>query len=502
MASSSSADFQSIFNASLQAYDNKTKNKLLDHPLATQLQSCDSPNAVLTVLQDLVRQFDQRRTSDERLNSWLDPTVNVLSTLSDTLGEGVSLAFPPGKVIFAGIGVLLLAAKDVNASQDMLVDLFERIGRFFKRVESYTERTSSGGMTDMMMEVTVEVLSVLAIVTVEIKQSRRKKYFKKLLGRNDVEDALKRLDKLTQEEAKMATAEVLNNVKVLVDDDKEARAIMQQEKRSSFFTLATPFFRGLVVVTGKEDLHSWLSPLDPSTNHEIACNAHHDGTATWFFHGGIYEEWKSTPSLLWMHGKPGSGKSVLCSGIIEGIKALQKTGSTCLAFFYCDFRDEAKQNHRNLIISILWQLAAQSDLRLDLLSRLYSKHDNGRQRPSEGTLSQCLKEMLSLPTQGSIYLIIDAVDECPNNSGMPTPREKVLGLVQNLVGLHLPNVHICVTSRPEIDIQTALEPLTSLQCLPPQSKRTNQGHCGLYQFRRLFRYNDAKMARGGQENCY
>jgi hypothetical protein len=91
MASSSSANFQSIFNASLQAYDNKTKNKLLDHPLATQLQSCDSPNAVLTVLQDLVQQFDQNRTSDERLKSWLDPTVNVLCAFSDTLGEGVGL---------------------------------------------------------------------------------------------------------------------------------------------------------------------------------------------------------------------------------------------------------------------------------------------------------------------------------------------------------------------------------------------------------------------------
>ena len=122
----------------------------------------------------------------------------------------------------------------------MLVDLFERIGRFFKRLESYTERTPSEGMADMMVEVMVEVLSVLAIVTVEIKQKRRsqsiasnlrvpthvslEKFLKKLLGRNDVEDALKRLDKLTQEEAKMATAEVLkstrnvdDNVKMLID---------------------------------------------------------------------------------------------------------------------------------------------------------------------------------------------------------------------------------------------------------------------------------------------
>jgi hypothetical protein len=88
---SSSSNFQSIFNASLQAYDNKTKNKLLDHPLATQLQSCDSPNAVLSVLQDLVQQFDRRRTNDESLKNWLNPTVNVLYTFSATLGEGAGL---------------------------------------------------------------------------------------------------------------------------------------------------------------------------------------------------------------------------------------------------------------------------------------------------------------------------------------------------------------------------------------------------------------------------
>jgi hypothetical protein len=65
---------------------------------------------------------------------------------------------------------------DVNASQDMLIDLFERIGRFFKRLESYLERTPSEAMTDMMVEVMVEVLSVLAIVTVEIKQRRRSQF--------------------------------------------------------------------------------------------------------------------------------------------------------------------------------------------------------------------------------------------------------------------------------------------------------------------------------------
>src|ERR1700730_11317445 len=95
MASSSSSppssNFQSAFNAALQEYEIKTKNTLLTHPLAAQLQSCDSPSAILSVLQDLIQQFDQRRRSDRRLSNWLDPTVNVVYALSATLSEGVGL---------------------------------------------------------------------------------------------------------------------------------------------------------------------------------------------------------------------------------------------------------------------------------------------------------------------------------------------------------------------------------------------------------------------------
>jgi hypothetical protein len=71
--------------------------------------------------------------------------------------------------------------------------------------------------------------------------------------------------------------------------------------------------------------------------------------------------------------------------------------------------------------------------------------------------------MLTLPDQRPTYLIIDALDESPDNSGIPSPRERVLQLVKELVELHLPYLRICVTSRPEIDIRDVLEPLTSLR---------------------------------------
>jgi hypothetical protein len=69
--------------------------------------------------------------------------------------------------------------------------------------------------------------------------------------------------------------------------------------------------------------------------------------------------------------------------------------------------------------------------------------------------------MFAHPGQCTVYIIVDAVDECPNNSGMPTSREKVLKLFDKLLSLRLAHLRICITSRPEVDIRLSLEHLTS-----------------------------------------
>ena len=132
-----------------------------------------------------------------------------------------------------------------------------------------------------------------------------------------------------------------------------------------------------------------------------------------------------------------------------------------MAYFYFDFRDASKQRLRDLILSLLTQLSTRSGPRCDILSDLYSTYDRGKKRPSDIILAECLKRMLTPPDQGPTYLIVDALDESPNTPGIPSPRESVLQLFKELVDLSLPNLHICVTSRPEIDIRNVLEPLTS-----------------------------------------
>jgi len=147
------------------------------------------------------------------------------------------------------------------------------------------------------------------------------------------------------------------------------------------------------------------------------------------------------------------------STIIEDIEAMRKSGLTSLGFFYHDFRDDQKKNRRGLLSSLLVQLCYQSDSYSDILSKFYSDHANGSQDPSDNALTRCLTEMVKLPGQAPVFLIVDALDECPNTSAMPSPRENVLNLLEELLDLHLPNLRICVTSRPETDIKVLLEPL-------------------------------------------
>ena len=132
-----------------------------------------------------------------------------------------------------------------------------------------------------------------------------------------------------------------------------------------------------------------------------------------------------------------------------------------MAYFYFDSTDLNKQSCHDLLRSLVFQFFTCSSPCCDILHRIYKTHKDGIQQPSDDTLKECLKNMLRLPGQGPIFIILDALDECPEAPGIPSPRNEVLQLVKELVDLHLQHLHICVTSRPEVDIRAVLEPLAS-----------------------------------------
>ena len=139
---------------------------------------------------------------------------------------------------------------------------------------------------------------------------------------------------------------------------------------------------------------------------------------------------------------------------------MRKCGLASLAFFYHDFREDQKRDLRGLLSSVLFQFCDQSDSYYDILSKFYSTHRSGVENPSDDALVRCLEDILKFPGQAPIFLIVDALDECSSTSPMPSHREKALELLEKLIELQIPNLRICVTSRPEIDIKVIFEPLT------------------------------------------
>jgi hypothetical protein len=142
---------------------------------------------------------------------------------------------------------------------------------------------------------------------------------------------------------------------------------------------------------------------------------------------------------------------------------MHAAGLATMAYYYFDFRDVKKQDCYGLLSSLISQLSAESDSCYDILSRLYSDNGRGIQKPDIDELKECMTDILRLPGQGPIYIVVDALDECPNFPGKPSARDEVLELIEEVVELEILNLHLCVASRPEMDIRTVLEPLTTLK---------------------------------------
>jgi NACHT domain-containing protein len=150
------------------------------------------------------------------------------------------------------------------------------------------------------------------------------------------------------------------------------------------------------------------------------------------------------------------------STIIKDVEGEEcKAGLASMGYFIFDFKDKLKQGARGALSSLLTQFAARSDAYCESLSALYLAHSGGSKEPGEDALRECLKGMLTLQNQGRIFIILDAIDECPNSTGSPSPREEVLELVEWLSNLHCSHLSICVTSRPEADVESVVVSIAS-----------------------------------------
>ncbi|KAI9873035.1 MAG: hypothetical protein M1830_000904 [Pleopsidium flavum] len=228
----------------------------------------------------------------------------------------------------------------------------------------------------------------------------------------------------------------------------------------------------------------WLSSTDPSSNHKTACKKHEPTTGDWFLRSDDFEMWKNgMNNFLWLHGKAGCGKTILCSTIIEAVQLhTAALSGVAIAYFYFDFNDQDKQRIKEFLCSIIAQLSQSNARAAERVQGLYGRCQNGGQQPSVDSLQVCLREILEESPR--TFLVLDALDEC-------TQREELLDLTKEIHGWKLSNLNVLATSRRELELEEVLSPLST--CMISIQSASVDRDIRLYIDNRL--HSDTKLKR-------
>ncbi|KZP12282.1 hypothetical protein FIBSPDRAFT_985862 [Athelia psychrophila] len=209
--------------------------------------------------------------------------------------------------------------------------------------------------------------------------------------------------------------------------------------------------KGIQDVQMDEKIEKWMDAPDTSPNFNAARKKHQPDTGSWLLDGSAFKRWKEDPDvLLWLHGGPGCGKTILCAAAIKDIiDFCDSKASTGYAYFFFDGRnaEAAYLVHEKLVRSIIMQLAHRCDEIPVALAEMYRKCDKGTRQPPIEMLEATL--VIILDSFDNVYIIIDSLDEC-------SERKDLLKWIQSIASRASGTLHMMATSRSEPDIRRSL----------------------------------------------
>ncbi|KAJ7059443.1 hypothetical protein C8F01DRAFT_1295268 [Mycena amicta] len=485
--------FLELWQDATKKYEDNTKIKFATHALA----ACTHPDAVLDALDRDLQEFKDYRDKKERLRKWLKPMLHLIGSLSEAAGEAAGMHVPYAKAGFVALGVLVQAAKNVSARYDSIIDLCELLHSFLERLRVYLSVHLPENMQEVVVRILAHLLSVFGLATKEIKHNRFGSYLRTLIGQTDVQEMLKKLNDLIGAEQSMGVAnamvfsrEILDHVQglvlgllhqisfnqakdtasILAHLDDDLQKAMQSTKDANTHVLQQLSNLQISNTDGNErimkdlvdlnrrhldsSVRSWLKAPDARTNHNTARELHDGNTGSWLLRSFEYRSWKTTSSsLFWINGKPGAGKTIICSTVIEDLLV---TPGSVLAYFYFYYGDVNKQSPRGMLCSLITQLEEQLLHAPSPLLGLYQKLGSGAHEPSIPELTACLKSLVIALSARPIFIVVDAVDECAKPNDLAPILHDLLDSAQGCM-------HVFVTSRPEDSVTKMLWPLTTCE---------------------------------------
>ncbi|KAF8527082.1 hypothetical protein JB92DRAFT_1002439 [Gautieria morchelliformis] len=367
------------------------------------------------------------------------------------------------------------ASRDKARIIDQLFGLQKALENVRRLVEDDETAASSRlpALNEQLLRCGAELQSLNTKLESDLRRKGRMQAFKWPLKESEVH---KTLDKLGELQELLTTAMDVDQTRLTLKIDSGVESL--QEQTAEIMEQAKLQEHRQEI----QKLYQWLAAPDHWSKHRNARDLRQAMTGSWFMEGKHFQEWREAPhSFLWLHGIPGAGKTILCSTIVEELsRHCRSDPYLAMAFFYFDFNN--KDTPPDAVLrSLIVQLSAQWASTPHALESLFSEKGQGG-APGQEDLMSTLKTIIS--GFQAVYIVFDALDECPE-------RSRFLTVIGDIHGWEFGLLHLLATSRKERDIEEALSGLISQEV--PMDENLVDGDIQVHVSRTL--ENDIKLRK-------
>jgi hypothetical protein len=436
--------FDDLWGKALDKYFTSTKRTPSEQALLKRLKS---PDDLQKQLETNNNKFSSFRVRHGKLTGRLKAAVQPFMMLSSVASSAVSLSpFAPASTILGAVVFLVNAAGGVSEAYDWIEQLFDKLGDFIVRLDEYIKGGINAHLEIKVVRVLGCMLEILARSEKIIKDGRWKKYAAVLfLGKDEeIKASFEDLAKLFEDDQRLVLAITFATNqrmdKRIENIEKTGKQIFEAAKRIEIGVDAIQ--QGQL----RDKILDWISLTTFPAQQSDFIDRREEGTGLWFLDTLEFNEWiHGARQTLFCPGMPGAGKTMMAAMAIDHLSKTIQNDTNGVAYIYCNYQAQAGQNTTILLAAILRQLVQARRSIPEPVSRLYELHSSRGTRPSLEEIFSTLQSILR--SYSSVYLVIDALDECLDEDR--THRQllaRVRGLQKEA------NLHLMVTSRfiPEI----------------------------------------------------